>query len=180
MTPLNVWCSYDLFFPIGAVLPQYMRETGFHQFPTRSEEKNPFVYAHNLSLWDFFDKHPQDRKDLDEYLAVRRKGLNQWYEMFPVASILGPNLKRDPKAVLFVDVGGGKGHEARKLREAHPELPGRLILQDLPSMIDRVREDPPKGVEFMPYDFFTPQPVKGQRAFNVASTDTTDITKATL
>ena len=156
-----------------------MRETGVHQFPTRSEEKSPFVYAHNISFWEFFDKHPQHRKDLDEYMAVRRKGLNQWHEMFPMASVLGPNAKRDPKAVLFVDVGGGKGHEARNLREAHPELLGRLILQDLPSMIDRVRDDPPEGVELMPYDFFTPQPIKGQRASNVAITDNTDLTKQT-
>ena len=154
-----------------------MRETGVHQFPTRSEEKSPFVYAYNLSFWDFFDKYPQHRKDLDEYMAVRRKGLNQWHEMFPMASVLGPDAKRDSQAVLFVDVGGGKGHEARNLREAHPELPGRLILQDLPSMIGRVKEDPPEGVELIPYDFFTPQPIKGQRASNLAFTDTTDMTK---
>ena len=154
-----------------------MRETGVHQFPTRTEEKSPFVYAHNLSFWEFCDKFPQHRKDIDEYLAVRRNGLNQWYEMFPMASVLGPNARRDPEAVLFVDVGGGKGHEARNLREAHPELSGRLVLQELPSMIDRLREDPPEGVELMPYDFFTPQPIKGQRASNVAFTDTTDITK---
>ena len=169
--------SYDLFFPIGAVLPQYMRETGVYQFPTRPEERNPFVYAHNLSFWEFFDKYPEHRRDIDEYLSVRRKGLNQWYEMVPVASILGPNARKDPNAVLFVDVGGGKGHEAINLHEAHPDIPGRLILQDLPSMIDRIREDPPKGIELMPYDFFTPQPIKGQRSVKVASTDTTDRAK---
>ena len=170
MTSLNSQSSYDLFFPIGAVLPQYMRETGVYQFPTRPEEKSPFFYAHNLSFWDFFDKYPEHRRDLDEYLSVRRKGLNQWHEMFPMASILGLNLKCDPEAVLFVDVGGGKGHEATSLRQAHPDIPGRLILQDLPSMIERVRANPPEGIELMPYDFFTLQPVKGERTSDLRST----------
>lgn len=154
--------SYDLFFPIGAVLPQYLRETGVHQFPKRPEEKSPFSYAHNVELWEFFDKHPSDRVDFDEYLSKRRKGLNQWYQMFPMAKILGPDAKRDPEAVLFVDVGGNKGHDAISFHEAHPRLSGRLILQDLQSMIDRLGKDPPEGIELMPYDFFTPQPVKGR------------------
>ena len=85
--------------------------------------------------------------------------------MFPMASVLGPNAKCDHEAVLFVDVGGSKGHEAISLHEAHPDIPGHLILQDLPSMIDRVSINPPKGIELMSYDFFTPQPVKGKSRF---------------
>ena len=157
--------SFDLFFPVGAVLPQYMRETGVHQFPTKPEDKSPFFYAHKIQFWDFFDKYESHRRDFDEYMASRRKGLRAWHETFPVARILGPGAKRDPEAVLFVDVGGNKGHEAATFHEAHPEIPGRIILQDLPPMIDRVRKDPPQGIELIPYDFFTPQPVKGKRAF---------------
>ena len=158
---LKLKFSYDLFFPIGAVLPQYMRETGVHQFPTRPEDKSPFFYAHNIQFWNFFEEHPEDRRDFDEYMSERRKGLAQWYEMFPVASVLGPGTKDDSQAVLFVDVGGNKGHEAASLHEAHPELPGRLILQDLPPMIERVSKNSPKDIELIPYDFFTPQPIKG-------------------
>ena len=168
MASLNFLSSYDLFFPIGAVLPQYMRETGVHQFPTRPEDKSPFVYAHNVQFWEFFDKYPEHRKDFDEYLSKRRTGPNQWHQMFPMASILGPNAKHDPDAVLFVDVGGSKGHEAISFHAAHPDIPGRLILQDLPSVIDKFTQDPPQGIELMPYDFFTAQPIKGQLFFSLA------------
>ena len=174
MALLKLQSSYDLFFPIGAVLPRYMRETGVHQFPTRPEDKSPFFYAHNIQFWDFFDKNPEDRRDFDEYMVERRKGLTQWHEMFPMASILGPNTKRDPEAVLFVDVGGNKGHEAASFHKAHPDITGRLILQDLPPMIDRVSKDPPEGIELMPYDFFTPQPVKGKRSSTLAFTGSTE------
>ena len=162
--PLNLRPSYDLLFPIGAVLPQYMRETGFHQFPVKPEDKNPFYYAHGVQFWEFFDKYPEHRKDFDEYMAARRKGFAMWHETFPLAEILGTNVKTDPEAVLFVDVGGNQGHEITNFLKAYPELPGRLILQDLPPMIERVSKDPPEGIELIPYDLFTPQPVKGQQA----------------
>lgn len=139
-----------------------MRQIGFHQFPTRPEDKSPFFYAHDIQFWDFFDKYPEHRTDFDEYMAWKRKGVSAWHEKFPMASILGRNAKSDPDAVLLVDVGGNKGHEVASFHEAHPDLPGRLILQDLPAMIGRVRESPLEGIELMPYDFFTPQPVKGR------------------
>ena len=164
VSPLKLQSSYDLFFPIGAVLPQYIRETGFHQFPTRPEDKNPFFYAHGVQFWEFFTKYPEHRKDFDEYMAARRKGLAKWHETFPIASVLGTNASTDAEAVLLVDVGGNKGHEIASFHEAHPDIPGRLILQDLPPMIERIRKDPPNGIELMPYDFFTPQPVKGKQA----------------
>ena len=138
-----------------------MRETGIHQFPTRPEDPSPFDYSHKVPFWDFLEKSPEDRADFDNLMEGRRKGLTQWYEMFPMASVLGTDAKRDPEAVLFVDVGGNKGHEGANFHQAHPDIPGRMILQDLPPMINRVSMNPPKGIELMAYDFFTPQPIKG-------------------
>ena len=160
---LILQCSYDLFFPIGAVLPKYMREHGVHQFPTQPGDKNPFFYAHKLRFWEFLDKNPEHRKDFDALMSERQKGFLPWYKKFPFVSVLGLNAKRDPEAILFVDVGGNKGHEAVGLHAAYPDLPGRLILQDLSDMIDRVGKDPPKDIELMSYDFFTLQPIKGKQ-----------------
>lgn len=154
--------SFDLFFPIGAVLPQYIRETGVHQFPKSPEEKSPFYYAHKIQFWEFFDRSPKDRKDFDDYMEGRRKGLAEWHATYPFSEILGPEAKRDSDAVLLVDVGGNQGHEVSSFHKAHPDIAGRLILQDLPAMIDRVTAAPPPDIELMKYDFFTPQPVKGQ------------------
>lgn len=108
-----------------------MRETGVHQFPTRPEDKSLFFYGHNIQYWDLHDRYPEHRRDFDEYMSDRRKGHSLWYEMFPMASILAPNAKRDREAVLLVEVGGNKGHEIANFHEAHPNIPGRLILQDL-------------------------------------------------
>ncbi|KAL9610133.1 MAG: hypothetical protein Q9167_005153 [Letrouitia subvulpina] len=156
---------YDLFFPIGAKLAEYMKETGVHQFPEKREEKSPFTYTHGIPFWEYLQKNKNYRKYFDDYMSTRRIGLLTWHENFPMAELLTPEAKTGRDAVLLVDVGGNKGHEILSFHKAHPNLPGRLILQDLPSMIETVRADPPEGIELMPYDFFTPQPVKGARAY---------------
>lgn len=46
-----------------------------------------------------------------------------------------------------------------EIRRRNPEIKGRLIVQDLPSTFEAF-PTPPKGVEFMSYNIFTPQPVK--------------------
>lgn len=79
-----------------------------------------------------------------------------------MASRLGPGAKRDPEAVLLVHIGGGWGHKSLSFRRKNPDVPGRLILQDLPIVLDEVEsQGVPEGIELALYDFFTPQPVKG-------------------
>jgi hypothetical protein len=77
----------------------------------------------------------------------------------PVAEILGTNYTQ--RMCFCYDVGGGNGYDIAELYQKHPNLPGRLTLQDLPDVIASVK-DLPKPVEPMAYDFFTEQPIKGK------------------
>lgn len=61
--------------------------------------------------------------------------------------------------VLFVDVAGGLGRYTEALLAKFPGIPGRLILQDLPPVIESIQELHPR-IERMEYDFFTEQPIK--------------------
>lgn len=63
-------------------------------------------------------------------------------------------------AVLFVDVGGGRGHEIDKFLDKFPQDKSRMVLQDLPHIVKDVEGSSNK--EVMAYDFFTPQPIKGR------------------
>lgn len=141
-----------------------MNETGVHQFPEKPGEKSPFAFSHGIALWDFLEQNKKYRKYFDDLMSTRLVGLLTWYETFPMAILLAPGVKTNGDAVLLVDVGGNKGHDISSFHKAYPDLPGRLILQDMPSMIDTVRADPPEGIELISYDFFTPQPVKGEFA----------------
>ena len=61
---------------------------------------------------------------------------------------------------LLVDVGGSYGQDMKRFVASYPDAPGRIILQDLPPVIEKAEKI--KNVEPMAYDFFTPQPIKGE------------------
>ena len=89
-----------------------------------------------------------------------RQGKSSWCDkdFYPVIERISRKARsEDP---LLVDVGGGLGHDLLELRTKHPELTGRLILQDRPSVLQQV-ESPAGDIELVDHDFFTPQPIKG-------------------
>ncbi|KAJ6446468.1 S-adenosyl-L-methionine-dependent methyltransferase [Purpureocillium lavendulum] len=146
------------------LLINYMRGPGIHQFADEPGEVTLFQYAHGTkSIFGLLEKNEEQKKSFDDYMASRRLvDAPQWFEIFPAADRLGNVQSNDD--VLLVDVGGGPGQELGRFKERHPEVLGRLVLQDLPLTLRRI-EKLPEGVESMEYDFFTPQPVKGARAY---------------
>ena len=87
-----------------------------------------------------------------------------WYEIYPLAQNVNKS-PLDPDTVLLVDVGGGQGADALAFRQAHPNLSGRIIVQDLPETVAGADVTSLDGLELQPYDFFTEQPVKGARTY---------------
>ena len=71
---------------------------------------------------------------------------------------------RDSDAVTTVGIGGSIGHDLRELKEKRPAVPGRLFLQDLPQVIEQVKDLLP-GIEATAHDFNTPQPIKDARIY---------------
>jgi demethylsterigmatocystin 6-O-methyltransferase len=71
-----------------------------------------------------------------------------------------------PEKAVFVDVGGGFGHQCMKVVETLKSegLDGkvRVILQDLPETVELLKAKRGiEGVEIMMQDFFEPQIIKG-------------------
>ncbi|KAI9711327.1 MAG: hypothetical protein M1820_002314 [Bogoriella megaspora] len=148
-----------------AKLIEYMHDTGFHQFPKQGED-SPFTYTWKTSLWEYLEQHPEHKKWFADYMAIRYQGVDPWFVTFPMSETLAKNAKRDAESVLLVDVGGSSGHELIKFHQSHPDAPGRLVVQDLPTVIEKHQtEETPRYLEMMAYDFFTPQPIKGARAY---------------
>lgn len=61
---------------------------------------------------------------------------------------------------VFVDVSGSVGHYYALFKTRYPLIPGRIILQDMPSTLEHAL--PTYGVKTLGHDFFKPQPVRGQ------------------
>lgn len=106
----------------------------------------------------------QDQQTLfNSYMASRRQGRPMWFDAYPVERLLGHGVPYE-ETVLLVDVGGNQGHDLSRFRQEHPHLPGKLILQDLPDVVEGV-SGRHSGVEVMGYSFLDPQPVQGARAY---------------
>ncbi|KAI7207155.1 hypothetical protein KC352_g17838 [Hortaea werneckii] len=114
-------------------------------------------------------KDPRRKKIFDDYMSARRHSQEpKWFEILCVREYLAATPKCGDTDVLLVDVGGGKGHDIASFRENFSDLPGRLILQDLPQTFACLQERP-DGIELMEHDFFQEQPVKGARLYFLRS-----------
>lgn len=79
---------------------------------------------------------------------------------YPVKERLIDGADTSPEAAFIVDIGGSLGHDIEELHRKSGNLPGRLILQDLPVVIGQITDLDPR-IEKMEYDFYMEQPVKG-------------------
>lgn len=102
--------------------------------------------------------HPQKAAYFTQFMTAQREGTSTWLDEYPVEKQAeGREAAKQP---LFVDMGGGAGHQSIALRERFPRIPGRVIVQDLPYAIETA-SSPREGVEYMVHDFFQPQTVQG-------------------
>ena len=91
----------------------------------------------------------------------------KWFEMPDILQAVFGETKLTDDEVLIVDVGGSGGHDLIAFNRGHPDITGRLILEDLPATIEGVDTGllAKHHIEPTPHDFFTPQPVKGAKVY---------------
>lgn len=94
--------------------------------------------------------------------------------MYPIKERLIDGLKMDGDSSVFVDIGGGTGQILEDFHTSVPEYAGRLVLQELPEVINAVIASGSKlaqdsRFELQTHDFFTRQPIRGARAYFMRS-----------
>jgi hypothetical protein len=155
--------SQDILLPGLKKMPQYLAESRYGN-PSNIMD-TPFQLGHSTKrmFFDYLGRHPEQIAQFNNYMGMYAQGRPRWLDPgnFPVREILGEGASTELDAALLVDVGGGKGHDLVIFQKTYGDLPGRLVLQDLPGAIDQAGALP-KGIEATVHDFFTPQPVKGQ------------------
>ena len=162
--------TYDVAGPSFRHLPEYLKSIKY-ALPTELTN-GPFQAAHKTELpfFAWLDQNPPYLQKFSNYMSAYRAGKPSWVDpgFYPVTERLAKAYDSSASDTLLVDVGGGVGHDLQDLKKKHPDLPGKLVLQDQPQVISTV-EDPAGVFEAAGHDFFTPQPVKHARAYYLHS-----------
>lgn len=121
--------------------------------------------GHNTDMGFFghVQREPITAKQFNNHMGVYAQGRPRWMDpgFYPVQEQLIEGATISENDVLLVDVGGSFGHDLSDFRQKWPNVPGRLVLQDLPEVVISVK-DMDHSIDVMGHDFFTEQPVKGE------------------
>jgi hypothetical protein len=160
----------DNFQPALQAVPSYFQQHGFTSPDSGMDA--PFQHAYNCKgshYFEYFAKSdPEMGRRFASMMDVWSRGRPRWFseDYYPVKERLIAGAEKDRP--FLVDIGGGSGHDIEGLRQAFEgQLPGKLVLQDRPEIVDIAKVGP--GAEGMAHDFLTPQPVKGARAYYLHS-----------
>lgn len=94
----------------------------------------------------------------NRFMEAHSVNLPPWLDSINFKSEFGG--QQDTNGVVFVDIGGGNGQQCALLLKRFPEFKDRVVLQDLPDVLEKaVAVD---GMKATAYDFMTEQPVKGE------------------
>ncbi|WKT54070.1 O-methyltransferase COMT-type [Fusarium oxysporum f. sp. vasinfectum] len=130
-------------------------------------KKTPFAFSvgcEGKTYYEVYDLDPQKRTLWD--IGMQKLGNHiPVIGMFPFES-LEDQVKKQPGGPFVVDVGGGRGQALLEIQEhCKGSFGGKLILQDLPIVLDSLTLDEIPGIEPMPYSIFTLQPVKNAHIY---------------
>ncbi|KAJ8130104.1 hypothetical protein O1611_g3524 [Lasiodiplodia mahajangana] len=151
--------------PAFNALPEFLRKT---EYANVTDGANcPWYLGHNTTeqAFEWVKERPDMRGHFMSWMVHQRDGLPTFLDVVDFEKEFSGHSPNDP---VFVDIGGALGHQCIALRQKHPGLVGRIILQDREETIQQINAKPIsdfQGIEAHAYNFFTPQPVKGARAY---------------
>ncbi|KXG46747.1 Winged helix-turn-helix transcription repressor DNA-binding [Penicillium griseofulvum] len=144
--------------------PMFLSQT---QYKNPGDHRNaPFQRAYDtkLSFFEWLGQNPPALARFNTFMEGTRAHFSHWAEWFPVQDRLIDGARCDGRTPFLVDIGGGRGHDLMGLKLRYPQLPGPLVLAEMPWVIDEI-QSLDSDIQRVKHDFFTAQPVKGARAY---------------
>ncbi|GLB03880.1 hypothetical protein AtubIFM57258_009127 [Aspergillus tubingensis] len=157
-------------YPGIYAIPAFLKQNGFRN-PT-DPTKSPYQLGQRVDehFFELVQKNPTLAKQFGNHMSAYHQGRPSWMDkgFYPVQERLIEGTELSEKDVFLVDVGGSTGHDVSEFRRKWLEVPGRLVVQDLPQVIETVK-DVHVSIDPMAHNFFTEQPVKGARVYYMHS-----------
>ena len=138
--------------PAFHALPEFLKETGYRNEPKGSAFQK--ALGTELEPYPWLKQRPDAFKNFQAAMRLNRD-VNSM-DVMP----FNDDVSRGHNGVVFIDIGGNFGHQAAEVLSRHPELAGRVMVQDRGEVIQNHPDI--KGIQWLEHDFFKTQPVKGE------------------
>ncbi|KAK1992966.1 O-methyltransferase [Colletotrichum falcatum] len=161
----------DCYIPVCHHMPAYFTETGYRN--PSDVQRSAFGSAFGVEggFFRYLEDNPRQGQVFNVSQRTWTSGQPRWTSIYPSAALLAGDdaprrqQQRQQQQPLLVDVGGSIGQDVQCFLERHPGTASRVYLEDLPQVLEDENSTLARGVNRVPYDFFTPQPIKHARAY---------------
>jgi len=147
--------------PCLQAAPDFLEDT---QYANPSDMlHSPFQKAFRTDLprFSWMKTRPDLSENFGRWMTAQHDRHKTWVDVIDVGGLFDDATAETP---VFVDIGGGVGHQCALLRKKLPDLTGRVILQDSENVIQHALRT--TGVEKMGFNFWDKQPIKGNDMYS--------------
>ena len=151
---------FNIAGPSIQALPDFLKQRNYKKIESNQDTVFQKAFNTNLPFFQWMPQHPEHMISLGQLMALQR--VSHWVDSYAVPAEVesfGPT----PEKHILVDIGGGFGQQAIAFRDKYPEIPGRIVVQDIPETL--AGATPVPGIELVAHDFFQPQPVQGAKFY---------------
>jgi len=160
--------SKNLIWPGLQVLPTFLAENGYRNPNDHVRSACMRGVGFSGDVMAYLKENPEKAAASYLFMAENKKEAPKWVDgKVPTTDLQLSDEEVANGRVTFVDVGGGSGHQCEAIRKAFPHLKGRVLVEDLPFMVNRIDKEHAQtvGFEVVPHDFFQPQPIHGAKVY---------------
>ncbi|TIA42493.1 S-adenosyl-L-methionine-dependent methyltransferase [Aureobasidium pullulans] len=158
----------EQFLPVFSRLSEYFADRTLES--PNDPKRHPYGWAHGMNDHHWIEVLARDPKNLA--LFAKSAGFLGDFAADVYIYSYDKELKGasdkavTDNSVLMVDIGGSTGDTMKILRQHYSDLKGRIVVQDIPDVINNIPAGYlPDGIEATVHDFWQPQPIKGAGAY---------------
>ncbi|KAF5862076.1 hypothetical protein ETB97_012141 [Aspergillus alliaceus] len=151
---------FDEGLPTAWKIPEYLATMGYKDPNENGMTAFQYAFQTHLPFFEWLGVHPKQRESYITGMSSSYRGGKSVGLAYPFDIELAGCTENE---VVMVDIGGNAGQLLVQIKERFPQLSGRMIVQDRAETLKAAQQK--QGIEYMPHDFFTPQPVIGAKAY---------------